>query len=151
MRGRESSEGGLGGYTDIPILTDSGGDAVSVRARLALTDSQRKRGLMFERELPQDSGMVFLYEKPGARALWMKDTFVPLDAGWFTPDGVLRQVVSMSPEDLTPHFSTESDITVALEVPQGFFGAHGLVPGRARLDLAALRMAVDNSDDDGDV
>jgi len=131
------------GYFTIPIrsLRDSGSET-SLRVQLATNDEERKTGLMYRTSLPPGTGMLFLYEQPHKRGLWMKNCDVKLDAGWFTGDGVLSQVVTLEPEDLVPKFSERSDIPMALETDQGFFASHGLQPGDVRLDLTAVRQAL---------
>src|SRR5690606_35915427 len=49
------------------------------RVWIADDDARRARGLMFVKTLEDDQGMLFIY--PGERhiAMWMKNTFIPLD------------------------------------------------------------------------
>jgi len=46
---------------------------------LAETDSQKAIGLMFRKSIPEDFGMLFLYSDEDYRAMWMKNTLIPLD------------------------------------------------------------------------
>jgi uncharacterized protein len=55
--------------------------SVSHRYQLeaAVTPDQRNRGLMFRREMADDSGMIFIYPAEADNQFWMKNTHLPLD------------------------------------------------------------------------
>lgn len=59
---------------------------------LALTDEQRRRGLMFVREMPATTGMLFVYESEQRISMWMKNTFIPLDMVFARADGSVSSV-----------------------------------------------------------
>eukprot|EP00928_Gymnodinium_smaydae_P005012 TRINITY_DN11725_c0_g1_i3.p1 TRINITY_DN11725_c0_g1~~TRINITY_DN11725_c0_g1_i3.p1 ORF type:complete len:210 (+),score=40.79 TRINITY_DN11725_c0_g1_i3:99-728(+) len=124
----------------------SGEDAANAvllrRARVAVTPEEMQRGLMFRRSLSEDEGMLFIFGEPRQGSMWMKNTSVPLDVGWFTKDGVLREVQALVPYDLTSRRSLRKDISYALEVPQGFFGKHKLAPGKAAIYGNELQAAL---------
>src|SRR5258705_13123103 len=49
-----------------------------IRAEVANTEQDRLRGLMFRDKLAENSGMIFLYPRPEASAMWMKNTRIAL-------------------------------------------------------------------------
>ena len=53
-------------------------------------------GLMFKKSLDENAGMLFLYKDSAKRVLYMRNTLIPLDAGWFTHDGTLKEVMQIS-------------------------------------------------------
>lgn len=59
---------------------------------LALNNRQRARGLMFVRDLPEMTGMLFVYEQDGYVSMWMKNTFIPLDMVFARRDGSVSSV-----------------------------------------------------------
>jgi uncharacterized membrane protein (UPF0127 family) len=111
--------------------------AETVRMQLAVTGPEMERGLMQRRDLGPDQGMIFIYARPAKMSFWMKNTPTPLDIGYFTADGVLREVWPMYPLDETPVPSRSDAIQLCLEMNQGWFKAHDVKPG-AQLDLAAV-------------
>lgn len=68
-------------------------------------------------------GMVFVWEDPHSVSFWMKGTLIPLDIGFFNPDGALFLVVSMTPctSDPCPTYPSEGSVRYALEARPGFF------------------------------
>ena len=46
---------------------------------LARSEAQIRRGLMYRQDLAPDRGMLFIYPHVQRVAMWMKNTFVPLD------------------------------------------------------------------------
>lgn len=50
-----------------------------LQLELARTPAERAQGLMFRRSLAPDAGMLFDFGQSGPVAMWMKDTYVPLD------------------------------------------------------------------------
>ena len=59
---------------------------------LAMNDPQRSRGLMFVRNLPQTTGMLFVYESDGYLSIWMKNTYIPLDIVFARADGSVSSI-----------------------------------------------------------
>lgn len=112
-----------------------------IRVQLALTEAERERGLMQRKELGPDDGMLFLFESPRQQSFWMFNTPLPLDIGYFTTDGALREIYPMYPHDRSPVESRRNDIRYCLEMNQGWFARNAIRPG-AQLDRVALRNAV---------
>ena len=62
----------------------------SFLVELAETKEQQEKGLMFVKNLPPDSGMLFVYKEEAPRYFYMKNTYIPLDIIWMDKD---RKVV----------------------------------------------------------
>lgn len=114
---------------------------VELQVQLAMQPEEMRRGLMHRSSLGPEQGMVFLYRRPQPMSFWMRNTFLPLDIGFFTPDGTLREVYRMYPRDENSVVARRRDLQFALETNQGWFSRHGLRPGVV-LDLASLARAV---------
>ena len=55
--------------------------------QIAETDAQKTRGLMFQNELPDDQGMIFVFAQEQVIPIWMLNMQFPLDIIWFDADG----------------------------------------------------------------
>jgi len=113
----------------------------AVQMQLAIYDGEMQFGLMRRRDLGRDQGMLFVYRVPMQMSFWMQNTPLPLDIGFFGPDGVLQEIYPMYPFDETTVRSRSKALQFALEMNQGWFRANGVRPG-ARLDLTAVRDAL---------
>lgn len=115
--------------------------AATVHLQLALSDAEMERGLMERTDLRGNQGMLFVYRQPRAVGFWMRNTPTPLEIGYFTGDGVLREVYPLYPYDDRSVRSRRDDIQYAMEVTQGWFDFTGVKPGD-RLDLKAVAAAI---------
>ena len=76
-------------------------------AKVVSTPNSRKKGLMYrKKKLNKKEGMLFDFEEPQTISLWMKNTFISLDAIYFNEDGKILELN----ENLKPH-STKSIVS----------------------------------------
>ena len=113
----------------------------TVQMQLAISSAEMDHGLMERRDLGRDQGMLFVYDSPTRMSFWMHNCPLPLDIGFFSPEGELKEVYPMLPFDETFIRSRDGRLQFALEMNQGWFHDNGVRPG-ARLDLVALGEAL---------
>ncbi|NQU82447.1 MAG: DUF192 domain-containing protein [Parcubacteria group bacterium] len=65
---------------------------------IAKTRISQAKGLMFRRELAENKGMLFIFNKEGLRSFWMKNTLIPLDIIFFNEN---KEIVSIA-KDVKP-------------------------------------------------
>ena len=54
----------------------------TVNAEIADTFFKQMKGLMGIKSLPEDQGMLFVFDQPAVRKFWMLNTSIPLDMIW---------------------------------------------------------------------
>lgn len=102
--------------------------ADTVRAEVARTTDQRARGLMYREELPDGTGMLFVFEEMAPRSFWMRNTYLPLDIAFLDAERRIVDIQQMEPLD--ENFTDSSAPAMfALEVPQGWFARKGIEAG----------------------
>lgn len=113
----------------------------TVRLQIAALQNEMMTGLMYRRDLQPDQGMIFIYPKPDRMSFYMRNTPTPLDIGYFTSDGVLREKYAMYAFDETTVPSKSNRIQFSVEMNQGWYDQHGVKPG-AQLDVKAVVAAL---------
>jgi uncharacterized membrane protein (UPF0127 family) len=123
-------------------LEPADGPAVTVRLEVAADPAARARGLMGRRQVPEGTGMVFLYPADVTEAFWMKNTLVPLSIAFVAADGRVVSVAEMAPcrADPCPTYPPAGPYRYAVELAAGAFRAAGVGPGAkvVPVDPAAL-------------
>jgi uncharacterized membrane protein (UPF0127 family) len=123
-----------GGVEFSAATVDIAGRAVKVQ--LAATPQAQQRGLMYRKSLPEDEGMLFLYDFPKIRCMWMKNTLVPLTAAFLDSRGRILGFADMDPLTTQSHCSG-APVMYVLEMNRGWFARHGVREGDS-LDLSGI-------------
>lgn len=63
------------------------------RIEVVDTPAARAQGLSGRRSIPENYGMLFIFEAKGNYGFWMKDMYVPIDIAWLADDGTVLGVV----------------------------------------------------------
>jgi uncharacterized protein len=107
------------------------GRILSLPVKVADTPERRQHGLMEVPELPDGTGMLFLFEEDHQGGFWMKDTLVPLDIAFVDAVDEVVAILSMEPCEADPCEVYEPGTTyrAALEVPQGWFESNDVEVG----------------------
>ena len=93
---------------------------------VATTEQQHAQGLMHRKEVPDGTGMLFIFDSEQPMEFWMKNTFVPLTIGFFDKKKKLVETIDMEPvksemEQNPPRYKGTKKAMYALEVRQGWF------------------------------
>lgn len=99
-----------------------------IDAQVAQTPQTREIGLMHRRSMPDQEGMLFVFERPDMVCFWMKDTLLPLSAAFIADDGRIVNIVDMAPQTTEPH-CTQEPVRLVLEMNKGWFAKRGLGTG----------------------
>lgn len=86
----------------------------SYQVSLAKTEEEQITGLQGVHTLPEDEGVLFVFEEPGEVGFWMKDTLIPLDIIYINDDDEVVAVEQGTPGDET--ILEHPDIKYVLEV-----------------------------------
>jgi len=102
----------------------------TIEVEIADTDSSRARGLMERTELPEDAGMLFLFEEEAPQSFWMANTPLALDIIFADAN---RRIVSMT-KYTTPYSQEQvtsgTPAQYVLEVRAGYADRIGIIEGQ---------------------
>ncbi len=115
---------------ELSILTIlSGAKTHNFTVELADEPAERRQGLMFRRSMGPDHGMLFLYDQPQRVAMWMKNTFIPLDILFLQQDGVVINIARDAEPGSLSQIASKGRVLGALELNAGTSERLGLKPG----------------------
>lgn len=109
-------------------LCKSDGTELSVKAEIAVKPEDRNFGFMERKNIPDGTGMLFIFEYDQILSFWMKNTPTPLSIAFITKDGKIKDIFDMQPFSTASKTST-GYVRYALEVPQGWYKKNGIKTG----------------------
>ena len=113
----------------IDITIDTPDSPAKFTVEVAANEDQRRDGLMFRKEMGENQGMLFEYDKEQLVSFWMKNTILPLDMLFIKKDGTISTIAENTvPYSLDPVSSSEPVVAV-LEINAGRARALGIVAG----------------------
>lgn len=99
-----------------------------IEVDIANTPKLRSLGLMRRLSLDENTGMIFVFDDAKPRSFWMKETYIPLSIAYLDSSGVIINIESMTPLNLSSVRSS-SPAKYALEMNEGWFERNGVKPG----------------------
>ena len=82
-----------------------------IDVEIADTDAKRQKGLMYRENLPENQGMLFIFEYEAPHRFWMKNTLIPLDIIWIHQG----KVVDVSLDVANPYGNEEPKVVYPIE------------------------------------
>ena len=101
----------------VSIATEAGAALFTIE--IADTDALRERGLMFRQRLPEDRGMLFDFGQPKAAAMWMKNTYIPLDMLFIRSDGTIAYIAENTVPKSLDVIGVREPVRAVLELAGG--------------------------------
>ena len=96
---------------------------------LAISRRQQMRGLMFVQDMPETSGMLFIYPRERNVSIWMRNTYIPLDIIFARGDGVIsfieESAATLSDRSIDPGENSR----FVLELNGGVTARRGIAAG----------------------
>jgi uncharacterized membrane protein (UPF0127 family) len=111
----------------LEIVTGSGVRAFSVE--VVANDAERQKGLMFRKELPEGTGMLFDFQVEALVSFWMKNTYVPLDMIFIRGDGTIASIAQNTEPMSERLIPSNAPVRAVLEVIAGTTRKLGIKPG----------------------
>lgn len=95
----------------------------------AETPEQREQGLMFVKQMGADEAMIFIYEPAQYVAMWMKNTFLPLDMLFVDDRGCVVNVKERAKPQSLDTIAAGAPVALVVELNAGTIAARGIHKG----------------------
>jgi uncharacterized membrane protein (UPF0127 family) len=112
-----------------PLTIESSAGRFAFQVEIAATPEERGRGLMFRRTLPDDQGMLFDFGEPRPVAMWMRNTFIPLDMLFIDQNGRIEKIVPNTVPHSEEVIRSDGPVVAVLELRGGVAAELGIEPG----------------------
>ena len=115
--------------SELVFVTSEG--PVTYQVETAATKDEMSRGLMERKTLAENSGMIFVLQGQTEIAMWMKDTYIPLDMVFVNNNGKIvwlyENAEPMSTKLIRPQ--TNEPLSAVIEINGGDIAKNGLKIG----------------------
>lgn len=100
-----------------------------LKLEVADTFEERQIGLMYRKQLPENSGMLFIFQKEEPRQFWMKNTYLELDIIFLDHEYRVTNVVSRAVPLTESHRNSTKPAMYAVELVGGSAEKLGIKEG----------------------
>ena len=122
--GAEQASAAQNGGADALVIIGSD----TVRVEIASTPDQREVGLKYRDEVPEGTGMLFVFQAESVQSFWMMDTYVALDIAYIDAKFRIVDIQQMEPLTTDLHTGARPAMFI-LEVRKGWFEERGVRVG----------------------
>lgn len=99
-----------------------------ISIEIADTPDMLSKGLMFRKNLDENSGMLFKFPDITYASFWGKNTYIPLDIAFIGKDNKISEIKEIVPFS-TKTIHSNFPCKYALEVNNGFFNKNEIKEG----------------------
>jgi uncharacterized protein len=114
---------------NLSILTSQNSSVIKLDIEIADNENERMRGLMDRHTLPENAGMLFIFDQDEPRSFWMKNTYIPLDIIYINSKMEIVSIQEYTQPKTTFSIPSEKPAMFVLEVNAGFSEKYGIKPG----------------------
>ena len=115
--------------TEPLTIRTAAGESHAFVVELAITSDQRALGLMNRKEMAADRGMLFDFGVTRRVAMWMKNTYLPLDMLFIRKDGTIARIAANAVPQSEAIIDSREEVHFVLELNAGTAKRLGVVPG----------------------
>ena len=126
-------------FADFPIkellIANSIGEIKKFNVEIADNNVTRSKGFMWRENIPDGTGMLFVWKKESYRNFWMKNTPTSLDILFFDADGKFLNVVEKTEPFSLDNIQSSEPSQYVLELIAGSSKIYNLYGGSQILNL----------------
>ncbi len=102
-----------------------------INIEIADNDAERAQGLMWRTSMPEDDGMLFVFDQSKILTFWMKNTYIPLDMVFADSTGRIVTIHQNATPFSEATIASTQPAKYVVEVNGGFCAKYGIVDGDA--------------------
>ena len=123
--------GGAGGpsFETSQLSIDTARGRFIFTVEMAVTEDQRILGLQKRAQLRRNAGMLFDYHRPRLVAMWMKNTYLPLDILFIDVTGRIVNIAHDTTPGSLRSIHSAGPVRAVLEINGGIANKLGIRPG----------------------
>lgn len=114
---------------DLAFLNNQGEEITSLKIAIADLPDERNQGLMDVRTMPQDTGMLFIFDEESPRSFWMANTPLPLDIMYVSSDSVIVRIYQNTTPFSETSLPSEAPAQFVVETNGGYALTYGITEG----------------------
>lgn len=118
-----------GQHAAINFLSPSGFSKAIISCEIADTPMSRNRGLMYRKHLPQNQGMLFIFQSTKLLSFYMKNTYIPLDILFLDEKNTIIKIYENTTPLSTKQLPSNKPVCCAVEVNAGYCASHKIGVG----------------------
>lgn len=122
------------------ISTDKG--EVFYNLEMAISAEQQAQGLMNRETLAKDGGMIFVINPIRNVTMWMKDTKIPLDIIYVSPEAKIIKIIENAQPMSEEHLSSDGKVRAVIELNGGSAKKYGIKVGNMVRNAALGNLSV---------
>ena len=126
-------------FADFPVkkllISNSIGEIKKFNVEIADNNVTRSKGFMWRENIPDGTGMLFVWKKESYRNFWMKNTPTSLDILFFDGDGKFLNVVEKTKPFSLDNIQSSEPSQYVLELMAGSSKIYNLYGGSQILNL----------------
>jgi uncharacterized membrane protein (UPF0127 family) len=111
------------------VIETGSGKSITFKTEIADTDAERARGMMYRQDMAEDEAMLFIWPAPHEAAMWMRNTYIPLDMLFIAPDGDVVHIHRNAVPHSLDVISANRNVLAVLEIKGGAAARLGLSAG----------------------
>lgn len=113
----------------VSFLSAEGDTISTIEAAVADNDEERSQGLMDVEELPDDKGMLFIFDENKPRSFWMANTPLPLDIIFVNADKTIVRIHHSTQPFSENNLTSEKPARYVIETNAGYAISHDIQEG----------------------
>lgn len=111
------------------VWIETRGGGIAFEIEVADAPEIISTGLMWRTELPENRGMLFLFDPPRRASFWMKNTLISLDMIFIDEDGRVHRIEHETEPLSLKSIPSGAPVRAVLEIAAGVADKAGVRPG----------------------